>query len=83
MHLANIMFNSLKIYFYLLIFIFDCAWVFVAAWAFSSCSERGLLSSWGVQPSPVAAQTIGHVGFSSCDTWAPWLQLPGGRACAQ
>ena len=31
----------------------------------------------------VAAQTIGHAGFGSCDTWAQWLQLPGDRACAQ
>ena len=44
----------------------------VAVWAFSSCGERGLLSSWGAQAchcggfSCCAAQALGWMGFSSC-----------------
>ena len=44
----------------------------VCAWAFSSCSKWGLLSSCGVPASPCGgfscwgAQILGHVGFSSC-----------------
>ena len=60
MHLANV-FNSFKIYFYLLILISDCAWVSVAAWAFSSRRERGLLSGCGVQ-------SFCCGGFSCCST---------------
>ena len=51
-------------------------WVFVAAWAFSSCSEQGPLCRCEVQTSPCdgvschKAQTLGHWEFSSCGSWA-------------
>ena len=56
---------------------------------FSSCGERGLLSSCSAQPSLCSgfsccgAQASGYAGFSSCGTWAQQLQLPGSRAQAQ
>ena len=43
---------------------------------FSSCGERGLLSSYGVPASHRSdfscceAWILGYVGFSSCLTWA-------------
>ena len=42
---------------------------------FSSCSEQGLLSSWGVWASHCGSFSccriwaLGHTGFSSCSTW--------------
>ena len=50
--------------------------IFWLCWFFSSCGEQGLLSCcW--------AQALGHTGFSSWNTWAQYLQLPGPRAQAQ
>ena len=43
------------------------------AWAFSSCSELGLLSSWGAQPSPFS-------GFSCCRAWALGQMVFSSRA---
>ena len=53
---------SLFHYFYL--FIYRLCRVFVAAWAFPSCSERGLLFGYG-------ARVSHHSGFSGCRGWAP------------
>ena len=59
------------------LFIFGCAGSLLV-WAFSSCSEWGLLSSCGAQSSHCGgfscyrAQALGHTGFSSCDVWV-WL----------
>ena len=52
--------------------------VFLAGlgWVFSSCSEQGLLSSWGAWVSHCGgfsscrAWALGHAGFSSCDARA-------------
>ena len=47
-----------------------------SAWAFSSCSEQGLLSSHAVSTSHCSgfsycrAHPLGHVGFSSCGSQA-------------
>ena len=56
---------------------------------FSSCTEWGLLSLWGVKASHCGgspccrAQALGHWDFSSCGTWVQKLQLLGSRALAQ
>ena len=56
---------------------------------FSSCDEQMLLSSCGVQTSHCTgfsrfgAGALGHVGFSSCSTWAQKLQLLVSRAQIQ
>ena len=43
--------------------------------AFSTCGEWGLPASYGARAShcsgfPCEPQALGHVGFSSCGTWA-------------
>ena len=73
-------YSNLLICFYLFIhsFIFRLCWVFVAAWAgpFSSCSERGLLSSCSAWDSHCSgfscdrAQAPGPSGLSSCGAQA-------------
>jgi len=56
---------------------------------FSGCRERGLLSRCGVWASHCGdcsrcgAKALGHVGFTSCGTWAQCLQLLGSGAQAQ
>ena len=63
--------NFLKIYFTAL-FIFGCAGSSLLLKAFSSCSKRGLLFSWGEQASHCGgfsccrAQALGCTGFGSC-----------------
>jgi len=41
------------------IYYFGLCWVFVAAWAFSNCGRRGLLSSCSVWPSQAVASSVG------------------------
>ena len=41
------------------VYYFWLCWVFVAAWAFSNCSGRGLLSSCSVWPSQAVASPVG------------------------
>ena len=53
-------YNALKQYF----FIFVCAGSLLLTWAFSSCSDRELLSNYGMW-------ILGPVGFSSCCSQAP------------
>ena len=55
-----------NLYFYL--FIFGCTGsLLLLFWAFSSCGEQGLLSSWGALASHCS-------GFSCCRTWALGMQ---------
>ena len=76
---------SFFIYFWL------CWGLCCCTWAFCSRCEWGLLFSFGAHAwashcrdfSCCAAQALGHSGFSSCSTWAQWLQLLGSRAQAQ
>ena len=74
--------------FFHFIYLFICFWLFWV-FAFSSCDEQMLLSSCGVQTSHCTgfsrfgAGALGHVGFSSCSTWAQKLQLLGSRAQIQ
>ena len=60
-------------------FIYWLCRVFVAAWAFSSCSERGLLFGYGARASH-------HSGFSGCRGWAlgAWASvvLAHGLSCS-
>ena len=60
-------YSNLLICFYLFIhsFIFRLCWVFVAAWAgpFSSCSERGLLSSCTVKASNCSDFSVAEHGL--------------------
>ena len=62
---------------------------FGCAWAFSSCSKRGLLSSCSVRASHYGgfsccgAWALGHSDFSSCGTQAQQLQVLGSRAQAR
>ena len=70
------------------IYLFCLCWVFVAMQTLSTCGKQGLLSSCDAQASycsgfSCGAQALGHSGFSSCGTWAQWLQLPGSRAQGQ
>lgn len=64
-------------------YLFQLLWVFVAAQAVSSCSEQGLLSSFGVQASHYGGfllfQSMGsqHTGFMSCSAWAHLSQHMG------
>ena len=44
------------------------SWVFVAAQAFSSCAEQGLLF---IAVQGLTAQALGHAGISSCGPQAP------------
>ena len=75
--------------FYLLFHYFWLCWVFVAAWAFSSCGKRGLLFSCGVQASQCdgfsccRAWAPEDTGFRSCSVRAQQLQLEGSRVQAQ
>ena len=58
------------------LFYFWLCWVFVAARAFSSCGEQGLLSSCGAQASHCSelsccrARAPGRMAFSSCSSQA-------------
>ena len=56
----------------LFIYLFRLCWAFIAAWAFSSCSEQGLLSGCSEQgllsSCNVWASHCG--GFSCCGAWA-------------
>ena len=73
----------------ILVIYFWLPWVFVTIQAFSSCRERGLLSSWGAWASHCSgfschgAWTLGRVSFSCCSMQAQWVRLPGSRAQAQ
>ena len=70
-------------------FLFYCMYLFLAvlglhccAYAFSSCGRQGLLFTVVcrlliVVASLVAKTVLGHVGFSSCSTWAQQLWLMG------
>ena len=51
-----------------------CAGLHRCAWAFSSCSEWGLLARCGVWPPPGS-------GFSCCRAWAPgaWVSVVAAR----
>ena len=57
-------------------FIYDCAGSSLLHRLYSSCSKQGLLSSCSVQASQCndfsryRAWALGHVGLSSCGTWA-------------
>ena len=69
-----IFFSSLCIYVYIL-FLAALSLHCCAVKAFSSCGERGLLSSWDARAShcggfSCGAWTLGHVGFSVCGSWA-------------
>ena len=57
---------------YFLFFYFCLCWGFVAARAFSSCRERGLLSSCGARASRCS-------GFSCCPAWA--IERVGFSSC--
>ena len=54
-----------------------------SSWAFSSCSEQGLLSSCGARASHCAgssgcrAQALEYESFHSCGTWAQQLWRAG------
>ena len=67
---------------------FWLCWMFIAVRAFSLMA-RGGYSSGSVQASHCSgfsccgAQTLGHTGFRSCNTWAQQLWLTGSRAQAQ
>ena len=71
-------FKLIKNFFHLFVY-FLLHWVFVAAWTFSSCSMRRLLSSRSAWPSHClgfslsSAQALAHMGFSNCGAKA---QLP-------
>ena len=57
-------------------------WVFIATWAFSSCSEQASHCS-GFS---LRTQALGHVGFSSCDPQAlstASVVLAHGLSCAE
>ena len=45
-------------YFFNYLFYFQLHWVFIAAWAFSSCSTRGLLFVVGLELVIVAASLV-------------------------
>ena len=75
------------------IYYFGLCWVFVAAWAFSNCGRRGLLSSCSVWPSQAVASSVGpglegvltsavvaH-GLCRCSSQAPehMLSSPGAQ----
>ena len=51
------------------------------AWAFSSCSERGLLFVAVHRLLLLWSMGSRHAGFSSCSTWAQQLWHTGSRAC--
>ena len=61
------------IYLFIYLFVFGCAG---SLWAFSSCSEWGLLSSCGAQASfgvgffSCSAQALGCMGFGGCNLQA-------------
>ena len=72
------------------LFIFVCAESWLLGELFSSCSEQGLLSSWGAWASHChgfsycRARTLGHAGFSSwgshtlehrLNSCSPWAEL--------
>ena len=62
---------------------FDCAGSSFLRGLFSSCSEQGLLSNCGAEASRFdgffcfQAWALGHLGFSSCNTWAQSLGHTG------
>ena len=47
-------------------------WTFSVCTAWPSCSDSSDYRAW----------VLGHVGFSSCSTWAPQLRLTGSRVQA-
>ena len=67
------------------VFIDDCAGSSLLHRLYSSCSKQGLLSSCSVQASQCndfsryRARALGHVGLSSCGTWALEYRL---NSCA-
>ena len=72
------------------LFIYGCAGSSLLYRLFSSCVNRGyfvlaVLRLLILMASLVAEHRLylGHVGFSSCQMWAQYLQLPGSRAQAQ
>ena len=67
----------MSFFFFNFIFIhFWLCWVFVTVWLFSSCGQRGLLSTCSVRASHYGgfsccrAQALGDSGFGSCGGWA-------------
>ena len=73
---GNCLLSFLKIMLFIYWIYFWLCCVFIAAWTFSSCGKRGLLSScvgWTSQCSGFSscgAWTLEHVGFSSCSSRA-------------
>ena len=68
------------------LFIFGSGASLLLRGLFFSCGEQGLLSSCGFSlwlPFLLRAQALGHMGFSSCSTWAHPLWHPGSSAQAQ
>ena len=66
--LLCVVWTLVSFFFNFYLFIFGCAGLSFMLGLFSSCSERGLLSSCG-------AQAPGHVGFSSSSSLTPEHRL--------
>ena len=65
-------------------FIFGCIGSSLPCRLFSSCHEPGdTFLLWYMGFSCCGTQSLGHVGFSSCSSWAPKLQFLCSRAEAQ
>ena len=67
---------------YFFIYFWLC-WVFVPAWAFSSCGEHGATFHWGVLAFRCEGFSSCRASVVSCSTQVPQLWLAGSRAQAK
>ena len=76
-HYLNLNTFFLMFMYYYYYYYYWLCWDFTATWAFSSCSEQGLLSSCSLRAPHCSgfscwrARALGRSGFSSCGSWAP------------